>query len=128
MKPSRQITAANLMITPANYTVGYAKAILAGTKPKDLVKPDQPKKIAGLTSEQMAQMEREMEGLHHDFKAIEASYGDDMLHLVIASGYLSRLVGNRAVERYLGQHHGELLDEFKAIIAAASLDQSAAAE
>lgn len=128
MKPARQITAANLMISAGNYTVGYAKAILAGTKPRDLVKPDQPKKVGGLTSEQMTRMEHEMEALQRDFKAIEASYGDDMLHLVVASGYLSRLVGNRAIGRYLRQYHNELLEEFRAIIAAASLDKSVAAE
>lgn len=128
MRPGRQFAAANLMITAGNYTVGYAKAILAGTKSNDLVKPDQPKRVGGLTPEQMSRMEHEMEALQSDFKAIEASYGDDMLHLVVASGYLSRLIGNKAIARYLGQHHSELLEEFRAIIAAASLDQSAAAE
>jgi hypothetical protein len=73
-------------------------------------------------------MEREMEALQNDFKTIEASYGDDMLHLVVASGYLSCLVGNKAIRRYLNQHHNELLEEFQAVIAATSLDQSVAAE
>jgi hypothetical protein len=47
-----------------------------------------------------------------------------VLHLVIASGYLSKLVGNRDIKRYLGHHHPELLTEVLAIIAAASLDQA----
>lgn len=128
MKPGRQLATANLMITAGNYTVGYAKAILAATKPKDLIKSDQPKKVGGLSPEQMTLMEREMETLQNDFKAVEASYGDDMLHLVVASGYLSRLVGNKAIARYLNHHHSELLEEFRAIIAATSLDQSVAAE
>jgi hypothetical protein len=125
MKPFRQIEAAELMISAGNYTMSYAKALLAGTRQADLLRPDQPKKIDGMTPEQMERMEREMAALTQDFKALEASYGDDVLHLVIASGYLTRLVTNSAIERYLKQRHPELLGEFRAIISAASLDQAA---
>jgi hypothetical protein len=69
-------------------------------------------------------MEREMEALQQHVKNVESSYGDDVLHLVIASGYLAKLVGNRDVKRYLNSHHPELLTEFLAIISATSLDQS----
>jgi len=72
----------------------------------------------------MARMEREMDSLHQDFKQIEASYGDDILHLVIASGYLSRLVSNPEIARFLGRNYPEFLDEFRAIISASSLDQT----
>ena len=124
MKPFRQIEVAELMLTAGNWTSSYAKALLAATKQEDLVKPNQPKKIAGLGAEQMARMEREMSSLHQDFKQIESSYGDDILHLVIASGYLAKLIANAEIERFLAQHYGEILSEFRAIIAAASLDQA----
>jgi ParB-like chromosome segregation protein Spo0J len=123
MKPMRQIEAAELMVTAGNYTVSYAKALLAATRQADLVKADAPKKIAGMTPEQMARMEREMEKLQRDLKTVESRYGEDVLQLVIASGYLSKLVANAEIERYLGQHHPEILSEFRAIIAATSLDQ-----
>jgi ParB-like chromosome segregation protein Spo0J len=125
MKPMRQIEAAELMLSAANYSSSYAKALLVATKQTDLAKPDRLKKIGGITPEQMARMEREMESLQRDFKAVESSYGDDVLNLVIASGYLSKLLGNRKVERYLGQQHPEILAEFRAIISAVSLDHSA---
>jgi hypothetical protein len=32
--------------------------------------PDRPKKIGGLSAEQMARMEREMDGLQREFKAV----------------------------------------------------------
>ncbi|MBN8995399.1 MAG: ParB N-terminal domain-containing protein [Rhizobiales bacterium] len=124
MKPMRQIEAAELMVTAGNWASSYAKALLAATKQDDLAKPDQPKKIAGLTPEQMARMEREMSSLHQDFKQIENSYGDDILHLVVASGYLTKLVSNSEIERFLSQRYPEFLQEFRAIIAAASLDQT----
>jgi ParB-like chromosome segregation protein Spo0J len=126
MRPMRQIEAAELMNTAGNYTSTYAKALLAATRQPDLVRSDKPKKIAGLTLEQMARMEREMELLQQDMKSVESRYGDDVLHLVIASGYLAKLVGNRAINRYLGQHHPELVTEFASIISAASIDQAGA--
>jgi hypothetical protein len=123
MRPFRQIETAELMVSVSNYTSSYAKALLAATKQADLVRSDEPKKMHGLTPEQMSRMEREMEGLSRDFKALEASYGDDVLHLVVASGYLNRLISNAAIEQFLEAHHPELLVEFKAIISSASLDQ-----
>jgi ParB-like chromosome segregation protein Spo0J len=124
MKPLRQIEVAELMTVAANWSASYARALLAATKQEELADPERPKRIAGMTSEQMARMEREMASLHRDFRQIEASYGDDVLHLVIASGYLSKLVSNPEIERYLIQHHGELLQEFRVIIATTSLDQT----
>jgi hypothetical protein len=123
MKPMRQIDAAELMNTAGNFTASYAKAMLAATRQSDLVKADQPKRIAGMTAEQMARMEREMEKLQKDLKTVESRYGEDVLQLVIASGYLAKLVRNSGIKRYLTHHHGEILTEFNAIIAATSLDQ-----
>lgn len=126
MRPMRQIEAAELMNTAGNYTSSYAKALLAATRQADMVKSDQPKKIGGLSMEQMARMEREMEALQQDVKSVESRYGDDVLHLVIAAAYLGKLVANTAINRYLGHHHPELLAELSSIIAAASIDQETA--
>lgn len=123
MKPYRQIEAADLMASAGNFSSSYAKALLAGTKQDDLARPDVQKKVHGLTPEQMSRMEREMETVTGDFKAIEASYGEDVLHLVVASGYLNRLISNSAIEDYLERRHPELLVEFRAVVAATSLDQ-----
>ena len=51
---------------------------------------------------------------------LESRYGDDVLRLVIASGYLRKLVNNRDIKRYLNQRHPETLTEFIAIISAMS--------
>jgi len=71
----------------------------------------------------MARMEREMEGLQREFKAVETSYGHSVLNLVVASGYLAKLIGNPRMSRYLERHHPEILVEFKAIVATSSLDE-----
>lgn len=125
MKPMRQIEVGELMQSASNFTSTYAKALLAATKQCDLAKPEKAKQVGGMTPEQMARMEREMDSLQRDFKAVETSYGEDVLHLVIAAGYLSKMVANRKIEKYLEQNHPEILAEFKVIISAASLDSPA---
>ena len=122
MRPMRQVEAAELMLSANNFTSAYAKALLAATRQTDLMRLDKPKRVGGMTPDQMARMEREMASLTQDFRALETSYGDDVLHLVVASGYLNRLLNNPLIERYLSTRHPELVDEFRAIIAASSLD------
>jgi prepilin-type processing-associated H-X9-DG protein len=123
MKPIRQLEVAEMMISANNYTANYAKALLATTKPTELVKPDDPKKGTGLSVEQMGRLEREMASVSSDYKELEASYGDDMLLLVIAAGYLERLLSKPEIERFLATRHAEFLEQFKAVISTSSLDQ-----
>ena len=73
----------------------------------------------------MARMEHEMDGLQREFKAVSASYGETVLNLVVASGYLSSLIGNPRVSGYLERHYPEILAEFKSIVAATSLEDAA---
>jgi ParB-like chromosome segregation protein Spo0J len=124
MRPMRQVEAAELMLSANNFTSAYAKALLAATRQADLMRQDKPKRVGGMTADQMARMEREMASLTQDFRALEASYGDDVLHLVVAGGYLNRLLSNPLIERYLVSRHPELVDEFRAIITASSLDDA----
>jgi ParB-like chromosome segregation protein Spo0J len=124
MKPLRQIEAVELMQAMNNFTARYAQALLAATRQDDLTQPDRPKKIGGLSAEQMARMEREMDGLQREFKAVSASYGDTVLNLVVAAGYVSSLIGNPRLSGYLERHHPEILTEFRAIIDATSLEET----
>ncbi len=127
MKPIRQLEVAELMVSANNYTVNYAKALLATSKPADLHRPDELRKATGLSTEQMARLEREMASVSEDYKELEISYGDDMLVLVVASGFIERLLSKPEIERFLTSHHPEFLENFRAIIQATSLDQTTAA-
>ena len=49
--------------------------------------------------------------LEREFKLAEQSYGTDHLDLVLAKGYLCKLLANARVLRYLAQHHQEILTE-----------------
>ena len=122
MKDYRQVETAELMASMNNFTGSYATAILAATRQDDLARPDRPKNLAGVTTEQMARMERELEKLNHDYRGIETTFGDDVLQLVLASRYLGRLIGNAHVSAYLDSRHPEIVEEFRRIVFATSLD------
>jgi hypothetical protein len=49
---------------------------------------------------------------------IEATYGEDMLNLVVATGYVSRLISNRRIASYLDDNHPEIVSGFRAIVTA----------
>ena len=109
----RQIVAAEMMVAMNRYSTSYAKSIVAASSDDQLI--EARKRVRGLTDEQMALMERETEALDREFKVIEQSYGADHLDLVLATGYVSRLLGNVRVVRHLAQHHADLLAEFQKI-------------
>ncbi|WP_288831070.1 hypothetical protein [uncultured Paraburkholderia sp.] len=46
-----------------------------------------------------------------------------MLNLVLAKGYLARLLGNELITQYLRQRQPDLLAEFQTIVETISLDQ-----
>jgi len=48
-------------------------------------------------------------------KQVEALYGEDQLNLVIAGAYVSSLLRNKQVVKYLDLHHAEILNEFRRI-------------
>ena len=116
MQPLRQIEAVELMIAMERFTITYAEALLAATPQNQLVAEEQPKQVRGLTPEQMTLMERESSQLERELRVAERSYGPDHMHLVVARGYLGRLLGNARVVRYLAQQHPEFLAEFQRII------------
>jgi hypothetical protein len=113
MGPMRQIEAAELMIAMNNYTISYAKSLLTVTPQDQLANVNVPKRVRGLTEDQVALMEKESVSLDREFKIAEKSYGVDHLDLVLANGYLGRILGNARVGRYLAQHHRDILTEFQ---------------
>jgi hypothetical protein len=124
MSPLRQIEAAELMIAMNRYTCNYARSLLAATPQDQLIETDKPKTVKGLTSDQMALMERETANLEREFKLVEQSYGTDHLDFVLAKGFLAKMLRNAKVVRYLAQHHSGILAEFQKL---AEMETAAAA-
>ena len=123
MKPTRQVECAELMVSANNLTVAYAEALLVATPAAALVEGQRPRRLNGVTPDQMAKMEREMANLQGQYRLVEQSFGRDVLNLVLARGYLEKLLANTKVARYLKQLQPEVLEQFTAIVETTSLDQ-----
>lgn len=115
LRPERQIEAAQLMVAMNRYTIGYARSLVAATPAELLTKAKKGKSLRGLTAEQIDLMEQEAAKLQRHFKLIEKDYGADHLDLVLASGYVGRLLANARVVGYLAQCHPEILAEFQKV-------------
>jgi ParB-like chromosome segregation protein Spo0J len=115
LSPLRQIEAAELMIAMNNFSNSYVRSLVAATSKNQLAAGFTPRQAKGLSDEQLALMERESASLAREFKVAEQTYGADNLDLVLATGYLSKLLRNGRVVGYLAKHFQELLFEFQKI-------------
>jgi hypothetical protein len=120
MKPIRQIETVEMMISANCFTRNYARMVLAASRPEMLV--ETKKKQSDVSAVDIARMEREMENLQHDYKLVEDTLGETMLVLVVAKGYLMRLLRNEAIAGYLTRYYAELLEELVSIMEAVTSD------
>lgn len=117
----RQVEIAELMVGADNYTNGYVEALILGTPPDQLTKVVVAKKRKGFSPENIARMEQEMAMLERDFKAVEAGYGQNVLHLTLARAYIRKLLANDHVAEFLNTRQPDLAAEFKQIATADTL-------
>ncbi|WP_050630113.1 plasmid partitioning protein RepB C-terminal domain-containing protein [Bradyrhizobium viridifuturi] len=115
LAPIRQIEAAELMIAMNNFSNSYVRSLVVATPRGQLAAGYTPRQPKGLSDEQVALMERESASLAREFKVAEQTYGTDHLDLVLAVGYVSKLLRNGKVVGYLAKHFQELLFEFQRI-------------
>ncbi len=114
LRPMRQISVTETMIALNRFSVSCAKSLVASSPQGDLVSAER-KSVKGLTDEQLERMESESANLDREFKLIEQEYGTDHLDLVLATGYLCRLIENLRIVHHLAKCHPEILGEFQKI-------------
>lgn len=117
MKPVRQIEAAEHMVAGGTYTIPFAKALLAVTKPEMLESPASSlKRLQATSIAARSMLEEENEFLLRDLKSVEESYGTDVLTFTVACGYIDRLLKNPRIERYLERHHLDILQTLQKLL------------
>ncbi|MES2736658.1 MAG: plasmid partitioning protein RepB C-terminal domain-containing protein [Verrucomicrobiota bacterium] len=117
----RQIEIAELMVSTNNFHAWYAEALFIGTPKSELRRPTVQKARIGLSAEDIARMENEMESIAQDFKKLQTSYGEDMLSLTLIAGYIRRILKNPRVIRHLKSKYPDFLPEFESIAATDTL-------
>ena len=126
MKAARQVEAVELMIAANTITAVHADALLKATPPEQRADyappaPDEPK---GDPLEQIVKLEREMNQVQEKYKHAEESYGTELLNLVVAKGYLGKLLANEAVRSYVARHAPEILEQFELVLNTVSMEEA----
>lgn len=116
-KAVRQIDMAQLMVSSSNYTRGYADALIVGTPSDQLLQGHKSKMPRGLSGDEVVRMEKEMEVLERDYRLSQDQFGENSLHLNATQRYVTRLLGNAKVRKFLGNRYPEVLEEFQALAA-----------
>ena len=124
MRPMRQIEAAELMVSANRFNLPYAKMLLAASRPETLVEAKKPRKLQA-TPEDIARMERQLDKLYQDYRVDEEALGETMLVLVVAKGFVSRLMRNGAIADYLTRHHRDLVGELSTVMEAVASEARA---
>jgi hypothetical protein len=75
-----------------------------------------------------AMFEEETDSLMRDLKAVEESYGTDILTLSIACGYIAQLLANNKVERHLQKRHPDILETLRGLLAEVKPEKTNVAE
>lgn len=115
LKPLRQVEAAELMVAMNRFSMSYVCSLVAAT-PSDQLVRDKSKAMRGLTVEQIERMEVESARLHKEFRMIERDYGADHLDLVLATGWVGRLLENARIVGHLARAHPGILSEFQKLV------------
>ncbi|MFC5431569.1 plasmid partitioning protein RepB C-terminal domain-containing protein [Paraburkholderia denitrificans] len=122
MRPFRQIEAAEMMTTANRFSSTYAEMIYVTSRPDALSDKAKPTKKVNVSPEELARMEAEMERLRQDCQTVEDTVGDTMLSLVVAKGFMSRLLRNENIHGHLKRHHKDSLASVAATMEAIAAD------
>lgn len=125
MKSARQVEAVELMLASSSITVAHAEALLKATPPEqraDLKPEDKEKKTAPI--EQLVKLEKEMNQVQDQYKEAESNYGSDLLNLMVAKGYLTKLLENNAVKAFVDKHEPEILSHFELVVNTVSMEEA----
>jgi len=126
MKAARQIEAVELMIAANTITSAHADALLKATpsEQRNDYAPPRPEQPQGDPLEQIVRLEREMSQVQEKYKHAEDNYGSELLNLVVAKGYLKKLMENEAVRSYVTRHAVEILEQFDLVLNTLSMEEA----
>ena len=125
MTSGRQVKAVELMVSSNTITVAHAEALLKATPPEQRtdVKPtEHDKKTSPM--EQIVKLEKEMSQVQTQYKDAEQYYGSDLLNLVVAKGYMTKLLSNEAVNSYILRHEPDMLEQFELVVNTVSMEEA----
>lgn len=124
MKATRQVEAVELMIASNGITMTHAEALLKATPPEQRCDTPPATRSKAPPMEQIVKLEKEMSQVHTQYKDAEQHYGSDLLNLVLAKGFLSKLLANESVKLYIDRNEHEILQHFELVVNTISMEEA----
>jgi hypothetical protein len=124
MKPSRQVEAVELMVASNTITMAHADALLKATPPEQRNDAPSVAKQKAPSMEQLVKLEKEMSQVQTRYQDAEQHYGSDLLNLVLAKGYLTKLLNNESVKSFIERQEPEILEHFELVVNTTSMEES----
>lgn len=121
--PTRQVEIAELMVAANNFSVAFCHGLVLATR-KDLMVETGKKKTETSQTDylELVKMQDELETLQRDLQVYEDSYGQNFLNLVVARGYLAKLLANERVRRLLTERYSEFATAMQHVVDSVSLE------
>jgi RepB plasmid partitioning protein len=125
MKAARQVEAVELMVASNTITMAHADALLMATpleQRTDFKPTERDKQLAPI--EQIVKLQKEMSQVQTQYKDAEENYGSDLLNLVVAKGYWTKLLGNDAVKSHITRQKPEILKHIELVVNTVSMEEA----
>lgn len=113
------------MVASNIITLAHADALLKATPPEqrtDFKPTERDKQLAPI--EQIVKLEKDKSQVQTQYMDAEENYGSDLLNLLVAKGYLTKLLGNDAVKSYITGHELEILEHFELEVNTVSMEEA----
>ena len=65
-----------------------------------------------------------MSQVQTQYKDAEQNYGTDLLNLVVAKGYLTKILANDAVKAFIHKYEPEILSHFELVVNTVSMEEA----
>jgi ParB-like chromosome segregation protein Spo0J len=124
MKGARQVEAIELMVSSNTITVAHAEALLTATPPELRTDTRPLERDKSSSIEQLVKLEKEMSQVQTQYKDAEQNYGSDLLNLMVAKGYLTKLLASDDVKSYILRHEPEILEQFELVANTVSMEEA----
>ncbi|EEF16105.1 hypothetical protein AM202_0059 [Actinobacillus minor 202] len=107
MKPERQIEVVDMMIASNKFSLTYANMMLLSSRKDELVESHKAKPTNN-NLEDLSIMQKELNRLKENYKVSEEKLADLKMALIVAKGYVNRLLSNAAIVDLLEHEQNEI--------------------
>lgn len=107
MKPERQMEVVDMMIASNKFSLTYANMMLLSSRKEELVESHRSKSASDDLTD-LSVMQKELNRLKENYKVSEEKLADLKMALIVAKGYVNRLLNNSVIVDLLENEQNEI--------------------